>query len=164
MLWGNNHSRLRNCCMRWLNGNVARVEDAMSQARDKSYHHYLRKSEQINSPFSWLCKLTYNICIDILRDHKKQLNLCETVSHSPDLFYFSHVTTEPLEDEIQRENTLNDVVRAYEKLTPDLQRVVRYRFIEELEYPEIAEMLQISQANVRKRVQLARRQIKAFIH
>lgn len=160
-LWSTNLYRLRCCCLRWLNGNQTRVEDALSQTQEKAYVHFVVNDEDILKPFSWVCRLAYNICMDIQRDQKKQRALCEKVSHSPDLFYFSMISTEPLVDVIQRDETIESLSMAIKQLPEDLQIVIQYRFIDEMEYPKIAEILQLSQANVRKKIQLARKQLRA---
>lgn len=149
--------------MRWLNGNQTRVEDALSQTQEKAYVHFVVNDEKILKPFSWICRLAYNICMDIQRDQKRQRDLCEKVSHNPELFYFSVTSTEPLVDVIQRDEAIESLSMAIKRLPEDLQIVIQYRFIDELEYPKIADMLQLSQANVRKKIQLARRQLRDSI-
>ncbi|WP_073604089.1 RNA polymerase sigma factor [Vibrio aerogenes] len=162
-LWSEYQSRLRHCCLRWLNGNYAQVEDALSQAREKSYRYFTETKEPIRNPYSWLCKLTYTICIDIRRDQKKQLQLCDIATACPNQFFFSSTATESLEEGIQRDKLLEQLDQAIHCLSPELQKVIHHRFIEEMDYPEIAEQMQISQANVRKRVQLARARLRHLV-
>lgn len=163
LIWSEHQSRLRNCCFRWLNGNHATVEDALSQVRDKAHHHFTHSTEVIRSPFSWLCKITYNICIDIQRDQKKYHLFCEVVNYCPEQFSFSTYITDSLEGEIQHQQELENLFQALDSLSHDLKQVIYYRFINEMEYFEIAECMRITPANVRKRVQLARKKLKELI-
>jgi RNA polymerase sigma-70 factor (ECF subfamily) len=162
-LWTEHQPRLRHCCLRWLDGNNTHVEDALSLAREKSYHYFTETKEPIRNPFSWLCKLTYTICIDMQREQKKQLRLCKTANACPNQFFFSTTTTECLEDLVLRDRQLEQLDKAIHGLSPELQQVIYHRFIDEMDYPEIAEQMQITQANVRKRVQLARARLRATV-
>lgn len=162
-VWSTNLYSLRCCCLRWLNGNQTRVEDALSQTQEKTYVYFVVHEEEILKPFSWMCRLAYNVCMDIQRDQKKQRDLCEKVSHSPDLFYFSMMSTEPLVESVLRDETMESLSVAIKQLPEDLQAVIHYRFIDEMEYPKIADILQTSQANVRKKIQLARKRLRDAI-
>ena len=162
-LWQAHQARLRMLCMRWLQGDLAKIDDAMSQARDKAYNYYLEATEAFRSFSAWVSTLTKNICTDIHRDNDRQLKLCKTVSHSPELFYFSNTSSTPLEESVQLTNTLEDVSSAFQKLPNDLKLPMHYRFVEDMEYSEIADLLQITPANVRKRIQLARKKLREAI-
>lgn len=121
-IWSEYQSRLLHCCLHWLNGNYTHAEDALSQALEKSYHCFQHAKEHIRNPFSWLYRLTYTICIDMLREQKKQQHLVEIVSASPEQFYFSAATTECLEELIQRDDTLDNLEQAFENLNIDLKK------------------------------------------
>jgi len=154
--WSEHQPKLQSCCLRWLNGNHTFVEDALSQTIEKAHEYFLKSEEEIRSPLSWLCKIAYTICIDIHREQKKQHLLCEMATNSPDLYFFSMFESEELEEKIQRERLLENVYLALDALPPDLKAATFYRFIDEMEYTEIAESMNITEENVRKRIHLSR--------
>ncbi len=159
-LWFEHEVRLRSCCLRWLNGNQAQVEDALTLTLEKSLNYYLKRGDDIRSPFSWLCKVAYNICIDIHRDHKKNNNLYAQITEDPNQCYFSEYESEELEDQIQRQNQLESLHKALKELKRDFRLAIQLRFIDEMEYSEIAEILDTTPENIRKRVQLARKKLR----
>lgn len=162
-LWFEHQPRIRSCCLRWLNGNQASVEDALSQIIEKAHKYYLKTNEVIRSPFSWLCKVAHNICIDIHRENKKQLMFCSDMSDNPEQYFFSIYESEELEEQIMREKKLESLIKTLDLLKSDLKEVIYHRFIDEMEYSEIAEVLCTTQENVRKRVQIARKELRLLI-
>jgi len=162
VIWFEHQPRIRSCCFRWLNGNHASVDDALSQVIEKAHHYYLKTKDLIRSPFSWLCKVAHNICIDIHRENKKQFKFVTDMTDNPEQYFFSEFESEELEDQIERENKLEHLFESLELLNKDLKKVIYHRFIDEMEYSEIAEVLSTSQENVRKKVQIARKQLRVL--
>ncbi|TDO96675.1 RNA polymerase sigma factor [Marinomonas balearica] len=159
-LWFEHQPRLRSCCLRWLNGNHALVDDALSQAVEKTHNYYLKQHSEIRSPFSWFCKVTHNICIDIHREHKKQNNLYTQITEDPNQYYFSEYESEELEEQIERESQLECLYKALDGMKTEFKLAIKYRFIDEMEYSEIANILETTPENIRKRVQLARKELR----
>ena len=162
-LWFEHQPKIRSCCFRWLNGNHASVDDALSQIVEKAHQYYVKTSEVIRSPFSWLCKVAHNVCIDIHRENKKQSKFVFEMTDNPEQYFFSTFESEELEDQIAREKQLESLLESLDLLKHDLKKVIYHRFVEEMEYSEIAEVLSTTQENVRKRVQIARRELRLLI-
>lgn len=160
ILWFEHQPRIRSCCFRWLNGHHASVEDALSQIVEKAHQYYVKTSEVIRSPFSWLCKVAHNICIDIHRENKKQTRFVTEMTDNPEQYFFSTFESEELEDQVAREKQIERLFESLDLLKHDLKKVIYHRFVEEMEYSEIAEVLSTTPENVRKRVQIARRELR----
>lgn len=159
-IWSTHRNRIKRCCYKWLNGNPDQINDAMSLASEKAYRYYLSESEPIKNHFSWLYKLTYNICIDIHRGQARQQDIVNEVTSLPDNFYFSANTSESLDEQMDREFAFDVLMELISELPQEMRLVVKYRFIDDLEYQEIAVLLDTNQANVRKKVQLIRQRLR----
>ncbi|NQZ23583.1 MAG: RNA polymerase sigma factor [Colwellia sp.] len=163
VIWGSHRHRIYSCCLKWLNGDKDKADDAMSLASEKALRYFQSDQEQVIKMYPWLCKLAYNICIDMHRIQTRQYELVNQVSALPNEFYFSDNSSEELEEQIERESKLNFLMRKISILPIDLMLPIKYRFFEELEYSEIARRLNISPNNVRKRIQLARQRLRYLL-
>ncbi|MEC4725815.1 sigma-70 family RNA polymerase sigma factor [Shewanella sp. D64] len=158
--WSLNEERLSNCCRKWLKGHLDKVDDALSVTREKSYLFIKDKSPEIDNLYSFVCRTAYHVCMDILRQHKRDNSLITKVRHLNGNVYFSEGVSEVLEDQLVREQRIINLSECWSTLPENLQEILKYRFINELDYPEIATLLSLSQSNVRKRVQLAREKLR----
>lgn len=163
VIWGSHRHRIYSCCLKWLNGDKDKADDAMSLASEKALKYFQSDQEQVIKMYPWLCKLAYNICIDMHRIQTRQFELINQVSALPNEFYFSDNSSEELEEQIERESHLNSLIGKISILPLDLMLPIKYRFFEELEYAEIANRLDISPNNVRKRIQLARQKLRCLL-
>jgi len=161
-IWGSHKHRIYSCCLKWLNGDKDKADEAMSIASEKALRYFKTDQDQVVKMYPWLCKLAYNICIDMHRIQSRQFELINQVSALPDEFYFSDNSSEELEDQIERESNLTSLMWKISILPLDLMLPIKYRFFEELEYSEIANRLDISPNNVRKRIQLARQKLRCL--
>ena len=159
-VWAEHKPLIYKKCNRWLNGNIADVEDALSETAMKAFANLQKKQHQIQNIQSWLCKLAFNVCIDLYRSNKRQSLLVEQVSSLPDTFHFASNCSEDLEDFAIRHDNFEQVMLCIASLPEELKVVLMYRFIEGLDYAEIAHRLDIAQPTVRKRVQMGRTKLK----
>ena len=162
-VWGSHRHRIYRCCLKWLNGDQDKADDAMSLASEKALRYFQSEQEQVLNIYAWLCKLTYNICIDMHRAQARQHELINQVTSLPDEFYFSDNRSEMLEEKIEREHILECLMQQIAILPDDLKLAIKYRFLDEMDYPEIASRLNTSPDNVRKRVQLARKKLRNLL-
>ncbi|WP_018691914.1 RNA polymerase sigma factor [Algicola sagamiensis] len=163
-IWIDHHQKVRACCFQWLKGNHSLIDEAMAQAGEKAYRYFVEEREEVHNPFAWLCKLTYHICIDIYRDYQQQRFIVEHVSALPDTFYFAANQSEAMEDQIERENLLEDLLNQIGHLPLDMRQALQFRCLEGMDYEEMSQHLDMNQANLRKRVQLARERLKEQFH
>ena len=153
-LWLSHQNYLYHCCLRWMDYNVMDAEDALHLAMWKAYQKFTQYADQIRQWRSWLTKLCRRVCLDLRRSVRPSLNLddLEPEITAPD-------SLSPCQYTISLENQemLN---QAIQKLPPLLRQAFILRCIEELSYPEIAQRLEITEANARKRVEQARAKLR----
>lgn len=159
-IWAKHSARIQSCCYTWLNGNRDHIEDAMSLASEKAFRYFQSNAASIDNYFSWLCKLTHNVCIDIHRGEARQQAIVNHTECLPDSFYFSDQVSESLETQVERQYTFDALMVMINQLPDEMREVIKYRFIDGMGYLEIAERLGTNQANVRKKVQLARQRLR----
>jgi len=135
-------------CFRMLN-HREEARDAVQDIFFKSFRnlHQYKQSVSFNS---WLYKLAYRQCLNILRKRKSWLNL---VSH-----YRRHMP--------KQESSMKDhlfVEELLQQLVPSDRNLFILRSLEGYEYAELSALLGITQGTARKRVERIRRQLKNFL-
>ncbi|MCX4028159.1 RNA polymerase sigma factor [Endozoicomonas sp. SM1973] len=159
-LWEEYKPIISKKCYRWLNGNTADVEDALSETAIKAFTCLKKGENDIKNIHSWLYKLAFNVCIDLYRNNKRQLTLVEQVACLPEMLPFASNSSEDLEDFAIRNDNYEQVMQCITRLPENIKSVLVYRFIEGLDYTEIAFRLNIAQPTARKRVQIGRTKLK----
>ncbi|MDE1463015.1 RNA polymerase sigma factor [Spartinivicinus poritis] len=109
-LWEEYKPIISKKCYRWLNGNIADVEDALSETAIKAFISLQKEENDIQNIHSWLCKLTFNVCIDVYRSNKRQLTLVERVACLPEMLPFGTNSSEGLEDFAIRNDSYEQVM------------------------------------------------------
>ena len=136
--------------------NRADAEDANAEA---TLHIFNRLNSidhrQLENPEAWVRRVSRNYCIDSYRRLSRQYSTFTPLDDNQ-----THSNPCP-----ERQNTLSQEVkklnRAFQALPDSLKTVLLKRCIEGASYNHIAELQLISEGNARKRVQLARRQLRA---
>ncbi|MFM7572492.1 MAG: RNA polymerase sigma factor [Snowella sp.] len=153
-LWLSHRDYLYRCCLRWMGYKPMEAEDALSLAMWKAYRKFTQYANQIRQWKSWLTKLCYRVCLDLRRSIRSPLNLEELETEPPTPDYLS-----PYRYAIAQE-TQETINQAIQKLPKSLRQAFTLRCVEELSYPEIAQHLEITEANARKRVEQARAKLR----
>lgn len=153
--WYKHQRYLYYCCIKWMGGNSTNAEDALSMAMLKAWEKREQRPQTIDKFKAWLTKLTYNLCMDILKQsthyYLEAENMDWVISHTDGVtqgenpFFF--VTYRELED-------------FFRLAIDDLPKRLRETFVlylaKQYSYQEIAIELKISQPNVRKRISQGR--------
>ncbi|WP_247687558.1 RNA polymerase sigma factor [Pseudoalteromonas luteoviolacea] len=158
-IWLENKEKLLSCCHRWLRNDGDKVEDVLALTCEKAFRAYSQSNYKIENEFAWLCRIAHNLCMDEHRAKAKHQDIVNHVSELPDHFFFADNQSTSLESDHWNTSLYNKLVKEISILPTDLRLVMQYKFLYEMEYAEIASRLQLSLENVRKRVQLARRQL-----
>jgi RNA polymerase sigma factor (sigma-70 family) len=118
------------------------------------YRKFTQYANQIRQWRSWLTKLCHRTCLDFQRSVCPSLNLEELDNElgTPDCL-------SPYQYAIALE-TEETIDQAMQKLPFLLRQAFILRCIEELSYSEIAQRLEITEANARKRVEQARAKLR----
>ncbi len=160
-VWVGHQDYLQKQSLRLMSGNRADAEDALSNAMVRAAQKFLYYSESIVNERAWLNRLVYNACIDHYRRNKRETNWDmsqETMpkSTSP-LFNEERPTPEDVFDSQEQIRRLSDLL---DRLSCKLRTPFLMKFVEGMSYAEIAGHLNIKNATVRKRIQLAREHIR----
>ena len=146
---------LYRCCVKWMGGNSTNAEDALSMAMLKAREKIQQCSKTIENLKAWLAKLTYNLCMDLLKKYNRYSQQVEdldlVVSRADGSTQggdpFLVVAYQELED-------------FYHLAIDDLPKRLRETFVlfyhEQYSYEEITTELNISDSNVRKRISQGR--------
>ena len=136
------------------------AEDILSQSMLKAWEKTGSHPESIHNFKSWAYKLTYHVWIDRQR---KQNRL-----QSKLLYFDEAIATNmrsPMQEDItnrlQQDEEMQIVQEAIQKLPSRIRQTFILHYNVQMSYQEIAQVQNISYANVRKRISQARSVLKA---
>lgn len=167
-LWESYQDDFYNLCLKWMGGNYHDAEDALNQAMLKAcneWKKYANNNKKIIYPKSWLKRIIYNFCMDVHEKRKREARAIENI----DNIKFANHPAFTYREEFPESNILNMEMQAYIYYKIEfLPEKLRYPFIlhccQEKSYPDIAKKLALSEENVRKRIQQARKILKKQLH
>ncbi len=145
------------------------ARDAVQDAFLKAYVS-LRRFEGRSSFYTWLYRLTLNVCLDMRRRSKSD----RTVEW-PDAGAEGGAAFEPVaaagheppetgpESELERSEIRESVGRAIEELPAEARETLLLREVDGLSYAEIAEALGIPKGTVMSRLHYARRRVQKLL-
>lgn len=138
------------------------AEDALSELRLHLFSLLQRDPAllaSIKNVTAWLRRVASNHCIDLIR---KMPNTCDLERIDFDLQY--NTCWQPLmrcpEHHTGLQEELRALAKAMQALPRQLSEILKQRCIDGAEYSELAIQLELSEPNARKRVQLARQQLR----
>ncbi|MGE4346317.1 MAG: RNA polymerase sigma factor [Flavobacteriaceae bacterium] len=129
---------------------IEEAEDATQEVLIKMWH----KSEEIekyDSIEAMMMTMTKNYCLDRLKS-KQASNL--------QLVHSNYSNRDNLEKQTEEKDRLSWVEKIINELPETQKMIVQFREIEELEFEEIARIMQMSQTNVRVTLSRARKTIR----
>jgi RNA polymerase sigma factor (sigma-70 family) len=155
-IWTVHHEYLFGLSLRLMRGNRADAEDALSVAKLKAMRYLGAHDPDLLNVRAWLSRLLYNVCMDLYRrrgngeesgvadfDRMIEVAQAEKPMRSPE-----HGL---LERELYRQ-----IESLLDELPPNWRNAFIERFLREESYEEIARRAGTTEANIRKRIQLAR--------
>ncbi|MBN6114035.1 sigma-70 family RNA polymerase sigma factor [Xanthomonas bonasiae] len=156
--WRNALPDLRRRALRLANGRLDAAEDLLSDTAVKALLFMRRSPEAMTDPQGFLFVVLRHVFLDAVRrrrggeplDRQHEAHDVDTVADQG----MTALQRAELSDQMER------VVAAVAALTREQRRLFGYRFVEELPYPVIANLLSINQPLVRKRVELLRKRLR----
>ncbi|MFB2876254.1 RNA polymerase sigma factor [Floridanema aerugineum] len=156
-LWQQHQDYLYRCCVKWMEGNTAEAEDALSRAMLKAWEKLRNGNHVINNFKAWLTQLTRNLCVDIHRERNRssrKFESWEEIAPKKEEEFASQEETPVLAATRQELDLfLRNII---DELPDRLRQTFVLHFEADLSYREIGEQLNISYDNVRKRISQAR--------
>ncbi|WP_417460690.1 RNA polymerase sigma factor [Kordiimonas sp.] len=160
-VWLGHQDYLRGQCIRMMSGNMADAEDALSNAMLRASQKFEAYSDSIVNERAWLSKLVYNVCIDHFR--REQRTESRPFDQEQGMQVVDTLYTDPQQspEEIALcQEQLDQLHHSMSQLSNNLRVPLFLRCVEGWSYPEIAERLNLRTDTVRKRIQLARDQLR----
>jgi RNA polymerase sigma-70 factor (ECF subfamily) len=155
--WSKHRNHCLRICMVCMKGNREEAEEALSIAMLRAWSRHPDHAARTINMRGWLSRLTYNVCMDIHRERSALARRFDRLDALPPESPSSiDVRAESPERVLIRHETYRFVSHAIDDLPTPLRQPFILRFVEEMSYPDIAEQLALTNANVRKRVQQAR--------
>ena len=144
-------------------------DDAMDVTQEAfiKVHRYLDNFKGSSSFYTWLYRITVNLCIDHLRKRKKghQVEFDEALDHDEaqggDLLP-STMDMDPGRN-LDRRELRERIEQALDTLSPNHRAVILMREVEGLSYKEIAKVMEISIGTVMSRLFHARKRMQAAL-
>lgn len=140
------------------------AEDALSRAMLKAFEKLPAYAKEIASLKAWLARLTHNVCIDIHRDRARRESGVESIEAADAPIVATESDSESPESAVARREQSARLLRALKDLPPRLREPFILRFLHDLEYTDIAALLNLTPSNVRKRIQQAREKLREALN
>ncbi|MCL2874039.1 MAG: sigma-70 family RNA polymerase sigma factor [Defluviitaleaceae bacterium] len=138
------------------------AKDATQEVFIKVYKS-LDKCKNENMLKSWICVITNNTCIDIIRKHSKQstISLDAQIETDEGAFIFEIPSDEKTPEQKLVEDEGYEMLKAaIDKLPLDYRSVLVLRDIHSLSYSEVAEATNLNMGTVKSRLARARAMLK----
>ena len=154
-------------CLYMMAGNRADAEDVLGAAMIRAAENYAASAPTIRNQRAWLTRLVYNACIDHLRKAQTRRRFAKARIDDDDApgvaDFIPGIDPPPSpspEEMLVRRQFILSVDREIQNLAMPLRRPLVLRFLQGSSYREIADDMGLTNAAIRKRVQLARDTIR----
>ena len=152
--WRQNISELCRRSLQWTNGRREDADDALGHAALIALEKMPHGLQPVEAR-RWLLRLVYSKCMDIHRHRRRSPSVaCNGDDPSPEE---EIEASEPGHESVLLSGELIFVIRdRVRSLPPRLRKVAELHLLREMPYSEIADLLALTEVNVRKRMQEAR--------
>lgn len=134
-------------------GNPADAEDALNTAMLRAFHGFSEQAGTLVNGKAWLSRILHNVCMDFHRERQRFVEPSEMPEAEP---LPAPAPEEAPPDEVLMERERANEIRARIRALPlNLRTPFEMRFLRGMSYADIATHLQLTNCNVRKRIQLA---------
>lgn len=156
-LWVEHQNYLKQLASRWMSGNGSDAEDLLSRAAIRSHDRYIRDAHKIKTPRSWFARVLHNLCMDEHRKRSAHHRLLEKL-HPDQAVNIASGSCEAHDPETLMivGGSFASAVHVIKNMPDRLREPFILRFIYQYSNQEIARQLDITEVNVRKRIQLGR--------
>ncbi|MBU3689396.1 MAG: hypothetical protein B7C54_03835 [Acidimicrobiales bacterium mtb01] len=136
----------------------AAAEDAVQETFTRAYKGRSRVGDDWRLG-AWLHQICANVCIDEANRRRREATKSTRWATSE----VTQHTAPTLEDQLGLDADHSDVVQALRELPDNYQEALELRYVAELDYDEMADVLEISEENVRARVSRANKAIRVLL-
>lgn len=150
---------LRRRALRLANGRADAAEDLLSDTAVKALLFMRRSPEAMTDPQGFLFVVLRHVFLDLVRRRRGGGEPLDRPSEAKEVEAVADQAMTALQ-RAELEEQMERVVTAVAALSREQRRLFAYRFVEELPYPAIANLLHINQPLARKRVELLRKRLR----
>lgn len=153
----------RSCFQRMRSRDDA--DEAYSRTAVNAFQHWPDHIDDLERAGKWLLTVARNVCTDIFREHRSRREISLESEVTKDGTAIDSAAGLGIDPEVSygaRQEMLC-VLRCLQRLPFRLRRPAELHFIHELPYRDIARQLEISEANVRKRIQQAKDKLRRAV-
>jgi RNA polymerase sigma factor (sigma-70 family) len=144
-------------CLNWMGGHHADAEDAMHTAAMRVCKYLRGRGDTVSNPQAWLHRLLYNQCMTLRRGQQRRQHYIQYVTEIETIAHASSTHRQESAEETHLQNELKMHIRTLIEALPDrLKEPLKLHFFQGMRQRDIAQYLNISHDNVRKRLQQAR--------
>ena len=155
---------------RQVYGLCFRFTNSAQEAQDLTQDVFLRVFKTIKSFRSaegsfhtWLARVTRNLLIDHYR-RTRQERVTDSIEEQLPMLQETGVAAAARPDQVLAGREASDILQAtLQKLSPDLREAVILRDLQEMEYREIAEVLDIPEGTVKSRINRGRAELARLL-
>jgi len=140
------------------------AEDALARAMLKAFEKLPAYAKEIASLRAWLTTFTHNVCMDIHRERAGSGLRVKSIEDVDSDISALETDIDSPEDTLMQQEEHARLLLAWKALPSKLQEPFILRFIHEMDYEDIAKLLNLTPANVRKRIQQAREKLKEILN
>lgn len=164
-VWQRYYKQLYQQSLRLMNGNRADAEDALGMAMEKAARAYPHQREHLSNVQAWLRTLLRHACVDLHRARWRFTEASEDGAPvSAEARPLGPEAAETPEDMLmhdEEERALEKALRRHiASLPSNLQTPFRMRFEEGMSYDDIAQCLELTNCNVRKRIEKSKKHLR----
>jgi RNA polymerase sigma factor (sigma-70 family) len=161
-IWQNHSAFLAQRSVRLSGGNRADAEDALSNAMLRAVQSF--STQDVQNPRAWLLRILHNIAMDTHRQNGRHLPVDEISGEPPTPAASFDQKTEPTPEETLAQTQFNRALQAALRQLPGDYLTPLMLHLDDVPDDEIARRLNISQALVRKRRQLAKERLRQLLN
>jgi RNA polymerase sigma-70 factor (ECF subfamily) len=134
----------------YLTGDRAAAEDLAAETFEKAFRGWRKFEPHRSAPRTWLCKIAHSVAIDWFRAEARRQRREDNYMRDAEM----------LEDSVFGDGFSPDLDRALRRLTPAEREVVALRVLLELDGPNAARVLGISQSACSTRLSRALKRLE----
>jgi RNA polymerase sigma-70 factor (ECF subfamily) len=139
------------------------VEDIAQEVFIKIYRN-LKNFKEESSLYTWIYRITVNICIDEMKKRKQVVYLDEKIQvQDGEIEVQIPDTGKPLEEIAEDKDIKDRLINCINKLPENARIMIVLRDIKEFSYQEIAEILNLNIGTVKSKINRARNMLKALL-
>jgi len=112
---------------------------------------------------TWIHKITVNVCKDMLMKYKKRREILTDFSENEEGPYYQPKAHEDVFRDTFNEITIEKVLKAIERLSPEDRLLIKLRDIDELSYEEISKIMGKPLGTVKSRLHYARKRLREIL-